>query len=113
MVSGRTKAALKASAATPLPNSSMMYLTLTSPMMRERNVETMSTTVAEKTECACEGRSASSPRVQRERREGWDWDTSATGVDFTGMQSQARGRWSQSCARAGILSIVHNERLGG
>jgi hypothetical protein len=32
-----------------------MYLTRTSPMMRDRNVDAMSTTVAEKTLCACEG----------------------------------------------------------
>ena len=54
-MSGRTKAALKASASTPRPKSQTMYLTRTSPMMRERNVDTMSTTVAEKTLCAWEG----------------------------------------------------------
>ena len=54
-MSGRTKAALKASAATPLPKSHTMYLTRTSAMMRDKNVDTMSTTVAEKTLCAWEG----------------------------------------------------------
>jgi hypothetical protein len=50
----------------PLPNSSMMYLTRASPMIRERNVETISTTVAENTECACEGLSSRSPRAHRD-----------------------------------------------
>jgi len=32
-----------------------MYLTRTSPMMRERDADTMRITVAEKTLCACVG----------------------------------------------------------
>jgi hypothetical protein len=38
-------------------------LTRTNPMTRDKNVETISTTVAENTECACDGRSRRSPRV--------------------------------------------------
>jgi len=71
IVSGRTKAALKASAAMPLPKSSMMYLTRTSPMMRDRNVDTMRMTVAEKIECACDGRNKRRPRAHHGRGEGW------------------------------------------
>ena len=63
IMSGSTKAALNASACMPLPKSQAMYLTRTRPMMRDRNVETISTTVAEKSVCACEGRS--SPQAAR------------------------------------------------
>ena len=34
-----------------------MYFTRTSPMMRDRNIDTISTTVALNAECACDGRS--------------------------------------------------------
>ncbi len=70
-MSGRTKAALSASACTPRPKSQTMYLTRTSPMMRERNVDTMSTTVAEKMLCAWEGcrrRHERAPTVSDARR---------------------------------------------
>src|ERR1017187_1708109 len=66
IMSGSTKAPFNASASTPRPNSHTMYLTLTSPTIRERKVETISTTVAENTECACEGRSIPTPRAQRD-----------------------------------------------
>jgi hypothetical protein len=48
-MSGSTKAALKASASVPLPKSQTIYFTRTRPMIRDRNVDTISTTVAEKT----------------------------------------------------------------
>ena len=54
-MSGSTKAPFSASAAMPRPKSQTMYLTRTSPMMRDRNVDTMSTTVAERTLCAWVG----------------------------------------------------------
>ena len=73
IMSGRTKAALKASACTPLPKSHTMYLTRTSPMMRDRNVDTISTTVAEKTLCAWEGCSRPRPRAHRERARASGW----------------------------------------
>ena len=65
-----------------------MYLTRTSPMMRDRNVDTMSTTVAEKTLCAWEGWRASRKRTHRERAldnggvGGWDGGELATADDF-------------------------------
>jgi hypothetical protein len=49
IMSGSTKAALKASASGPRPKSQTMYLTRTRPMMRDRKVETISNTVAAKT----------------------------------------------------------------
>ncbi len=61
-MSGSTKAAFNASALMPRPNSHTMYLTRTRPMMRERNVDAINTTVAVKAVCACEGRSA--PRAR-------------------------------------------------
>ena len=64
---GQEKAALKASACTPLPKSHAMYLMRTRPMMRERNVETISTTVAEKMLCAWEGCRRPKARAHRER----------------------------------------------
>ena len=69
-----------------------MYLTRTNPMMRDKKAEDMSTTVAEKTECACDGRSMARPRAQRERGEGWVGIASATGVDSTGTRPIAARR---------------------
>ena len=66
IMSGSTNAALKASASTPRPKSQTMYLTRTSPMMRDRKVDTISRMVAEKAVCACEGRSIPRPRAQRD-----------------------------------------------
>jgi hypothetical protein len=45
----------------------MMYLTRTRPMMRERNTETISTTVALNAECACDGLSTPIARFQNGR----------------------------------------------
>ena len=56
IMSGSTKAAFSASACIPLPKSHAMYFTRTSPMMRDRNTDTISTTVALNAECACDGR---------------------------------------------------------
>ncbi len=67
-MSGRTKAALRASASTPRPKSQTMYLTRTRPMMRERNVDTMSTTVAEKMLCAWDGCRRPRTRAHHGRR---------------------------------------------
>jgi hypothetical protein len=50
----------------PLPKSQTMYLTRTSPMMRDRNVEAISRTVAEKAVCAWDGRSIPNARAHRE-----------------------------------------------
>src|ERR1700733_7747281 len=66
IMSGKTKAALKASASTPRPNSQTMYLTRTRPMMRERKVDAIRMMVAEKAECAWEGRRKRRLRAQRE-----------------------------------------------
>src|ERR1700761_8844192 len=70
IMSGSTNAALNASASVPLPKSHTMYLTRTSPIMRDRKVEAMSTTVAEKTLCACEGCRRARPRPHQERAAG-------------------------------------------
>jgi hypothetical protein len=43
-----------------------MYFTRTNPMMRDKNTEAISTTVALKAECACEGRRARMARVSTE-----------------------------------------------
>jgi hypothetical protein len=47
-----------------------MYLTRTSPMMRDRNVEAISTIVAVNAVCACEGRSIPTPRAHLDRAGG-------------------------------------------
>jgi hypothetical protein len=49
-----------------------MYLIRARPMMRDRKVEAISTRVAEKTVCACEGRSTPQARAHLDRagREG-------------------------------------------
>jgi hypothetical protein len=44
----------------------MMYFTRTSPMIRDRNTETINTTVALKAECACDGRSTLIARASSE-----------------------------------------------
>src|SRR5260370_37520770 len=66
IISGNTNAALSASALIPRPNSQTMYLTRTRPMMRDRKVEAISTTVAVKAVCACDGRIAPSARAHRD-----------------------------------------------
>ena len=50
-----------------------MYLIRTSPMMRDRNVDAISTMVAVNAVCACDGRSNPKPRAHLERAEGEDW----------------------------------------
>ena len=67
IMSGSTKAALKASASMPRPKSQAMYLMRTRPMMRDRKVEAISTTVALKTVCACEGCSIPAARAHLAR----------------------------------------------
>ena len=67
IMSGSTKAAFSASASMPLPKSHTMYLTRTSPMMRDRNVDAISTTVAVNAECACDGRNTRITRATRSR----------------------------------------------
>lgn len=66
IISGSTNAAFSASACIPLPKSHMMYFTRTSPIMRDRKTDTISTTVALKAECACDGRSARITRASGE-----------------------------------------------
>ena len=70
-MSGSTKAALRASAGMPRPKSQTVYLTRTRPIMRERKVETMRSTVAEKAECACAGCSIPRRRASVERGSAW------------------------------------------
>ena len=65
-MSGRTKAALRASACIPLPKSHAMYFTRTNPMMRDRNTDAISTTVALNAECACDGRMVRIARASSE-----------------------------------------------
>ena len=69
-MSGSTKAPFSASAAMPRPKSQTMYLTRTSPMMRDRKVDAISRMVAVKAVCAREGRSSPRPRAQREGARG-------------------------------------------
>jgi hypothetical protein len=84
-----------------------MYFTRTSPMMRERNVDTMSTTVAEKMLCAWVGWRAPRKRVQRERARGndgvggWDGGELATADDAI---RPAAGRGNQSSATRILLA---------
>ena len=66
IMSGSTNARQNASASIPRPNSHTMYLIRTSPMMRDRNVDAISTTVALNAECACDGRSIRSARAHRD-----------------------------------------------
>jgi hypothetical protein len=49
-----------------------MYCTRTSPMMRDKNVETISTMVAENALWVCDGRSSPNARIHRERAGGKD-----------------------------------------
>ena len=65
-MSGNTKAAFSASACIPLPKSHAMYFTRTNPMMRDRNTDAISNTVALNAECACEGRNVRIARVSSE-----------------------------------------------
>ena len=90
-MSGSTKAAASESAPVPLPNSQTMYLTRTSPMIRDRKAEVISSTVALYAVCACEGRKTPTRRAHRERGCGEigveeDPDTK---VDSTGSQACA------------------------
>src|ERR1035437_10057588 len=74
-----------------------MYLTRTSPIMRDRKVDTMSSTVAEKTECECDGRSTRTPRAHREPGEDWVGIASATGVNSTGPGLTCRSEGTCKC----------------
>src|SRR3954451_24508358 len=86
IMSGRTKAPLRASAVTPRPKGQRMYFTRTRPMMRDRKVDAISTRVAVNAVCACEGRSAPSARDHRvcEVRNGSVDGELSTCIDFTG-----------------------------
>ena len=55
--------------------------------MRERNVEAISTSVAVKAVCVCEGRSSPTPRAHLDRAagEGSIGENSATGLDSNGV----------------------------
>src|ERR1017187_8191084 len=110
-MSGRTKAALKASASTPRPKSQTMYLTRTRPMMRDRKVDAMRTMVAEKTECACDGRSRARPRAHRERVEVWVGDASATSVDST-VRRCTEGAKGTSMGNPRGYSVVRGHSCG-
>src|SRR5579862_2294802 len=66
IMSGNWNAPLRASAVMPRPKSQRMYFTLTRPMMRDRNVDTISTTVAVNAVWAWDGRSAPSARAHRD-----------------------------------------------
>src|SRR5215469_3256106 len=93
IMSGSTKAALRASAVAPRPKSQRMYLTRTRPMMRDRNVETISTRVAVNAVCAWDGRSAPSARPHRVcgvRKGSVEWEL-FTCFDFTGKRDQGTG----------------------
>src|ERR1035437_8467331 len=99
IMSGNTKAALKASASMPTPKSQAMYFIRTKPMMCEKNAEAISTRVAVKTVCACEGRSKPHPRVHllRAGTGGWVEGCSATTVDSTGVAGKDdKRRYSKS-----------------
>src|ERR1017187_7873180 len=87
IMSGSTNAALNASASMPRPKSQAMYLIRARPMMRDRKVDAISTRVAVKTVCACEGRSNPRPRVHLDGggTKGWVEGDSTTGVDCTGV----------------------------
>ena len=80
-----------------------MYLTRTSPMTRDRRVDAINTTVAENTECACDGRSSAKPRTHRERGEGWVVSDSVTGVDSTGPRHIAAKKEPASAIDASML----------
>jgi len=54
-MSGRTRGGIEGVSFDPAPKSQRCNLTRTSPMMRDKKVDTMRTIVAEKTECACDG----------------------------------------------------------
>jgi len=86
-MSGSTNAAVNASASVPRPKSQTIYCTRTSPMMRDKNVETISTMVAENALCVCDGRSSPNARAQREGAGGLDGvgGEPATGVDSSGV----------------------------
>jgi len=49
-----------------------MYLTRTSPMIRDRKVDAISRTVAVKAVCACEGRNNPTPRAHQDCGAGED-----------------------------------------
>src|ERR1035438_2311248 len=87
IMSGSTKAAFSASASTPRPKSQTMYLTRTSPMIRERKVDAISRMGAVTAVCACDGRSNPRPRAHRDCGAGEDCVGAelSTGLDFTGL----------------------------
>src|SRR5215472_11204550 len=87
IMSGSTKAPLRASAVMPRPKSQRMYFTRTSPMTRDRNVETIRTRVAVNAVWACEGRRAPKARAHRDCgvvRKGSVEGGLSTCIDFTG-----------------------------
>src|ERR1700722_2389556 len=86
-MSGSTNAAVNASASVPRPKSQTMYWTRTSPIMRAKKVEIISTMVAENALCVCDGRSSPNARAHREGAGGRDWvgGEPVTGVDSTGV----------------------------
>lgn len=56
--------------------------------MLDRNVDAISSSVAEKTECACDGRSMLTKRAQREAgaRPGSEVGVPVTSIDFSGVR---------------------------
>src|SRR5215469_6394460 len=99
IMSGSTKAPFRASAVVPRPKSQRMYFTRTSPIILERNVETISTTVAVNAVWACDGRSA--PRARAHRgcgvRNGSVEGELSTCFDFTDNWEQGVGNREQGC----------------
>jgi hypothetical protein len=71
-----------------------MYLTRTRPMMRDRKVEAISTSVAVKAVCACDGRNNPRPRAHLDRvaGEGSVEGHSATGLDSNGVAPFRRAK---------------------
>src|ERR1035441_222181 len=105
IMSGNTKAALKASASMPTPKSQAMYLSRTRPIMCERKAEAISTRVAVKTVCTCVGRSSLRPRAHLvcAGTEGWVEGDSATEDDSTGVERQDEKR---RCTTPGSILIL-------
>ena len=70
------------------------YLTRTRPMMRDRKVEAISTSVAVKAVCACDGRNNPRPRAHLDRvaGEGSVEGHSATGLDSNGVAPFRRAK---------------------
>jgi hypothetical protein len=67
--------------------------------MCDKKAETISTRVAVKTVCVCEGRSKPTARVHLDGvgAGGWDMGDSATTIDFTGVAGKDdKSRYSKS-----------------